>query len=212
MPCTSITQYIKQNHDSWYAFAINQDTYGLDCKPEDIILVRGTIKTSAWAVAAFIESGNHVHDVSFSGQVGPFADAGFNWASQQSRQSSFEYRTGPSRIKRTHSPRPSISSETAVAPSVKSGKLELPELEVAATMSSDVVPGDTKDQTVFLGYYKVKRRMWLGKKVVAAAGAEELPPDTSGQGPSASAVLSPTRELSVEMHPSHDRVGAIPSI
>ena len=91
-----VAQYIRQNHDFWHRFAIDPAKYGLDCKPEDIIFVRGTVKTSAWAVAALKDRGHSIHDVSFSGQIGPFADAGFKVSSQNVTESTFEQRSGPS--------------------------------------------------------------------------------------------------------------------
>jgi hypothetical protein len=174
MPSVDINKYILQNHDSWYTFATNPVTYGLDCKPEDIILVRSTVKTSSWAVAAFHDSGGRTHDVSFAGQIGPFADAGFQMASQTSTQAAFEQRSGPNRRAPSLAQIPSRQS----ASSRRSlGRLELPELEIAATMSQTVVPEHTKDQTVFLGSYRIKRRFWVGRKVVAAGGSADLPED-----------------------------------
>lgn len=44
-------RYMRQHHSSWYLYA--REELGIACKPEDIILVRGFVKTSAGTVAAF---------------------------------------------------------------------------------------------------------------------------------------------------------------
>ena len=181
MPANDIVQYIRQNHDSWYSFATNSMTYGLQCKPEEIIMIRGTVKTSAWQVAAFIDDGGHTHDVSFSGQIGPFVDAGFQVTSQTTQQPSHQHRSGPNKRLSTLAPiMPRVAGSSRPP-----GRLELPELEVAATMTTTNAPANTKDQTVFLSCYKIKRRVWFTKKVVAAGEPQEperddQPPGTPG--------------------------------
>lgn len=194
-----IVEYIRQNHDAWYSFATNSQTYGLQCKPEDIIMVRGTVKTSAWAVAAYRDSGNHTHNVAFSGQVGPVADAGFQLTSSSTVQSSFEHRAGPT----PNAARPTSLKPVASGTSSNHGKYELPELEVAATLSREEVPDNARNQTVFLGFYKVKRRYFLPKKIVANAGSDELPP---AEDPAQSSGMLMPPDVTVEINQPAQRV------
>ena len=192
---TSIQKYIRQHHDSWYQFAINPDTYGLECRPEDILMVRGFVKTSAWAVAAFNDSGNHLHSVDFSGQVGPFADAGFHLSSSQKKQALFEHRVGPVR-RAPRSPSPSARSHrssSSVSSTSSHGRIgsDLLEVDPAVELWRGDVP--QRDQTVFLGYYKVKRRRFRSLKIKAAGEPQD--------GPSSEDDHEPESDLSIELHP-----------
>ncbi|EKM58770.1 uncharacterized protein PHACADRAFT_85684 [Phanerochaete carnosa HHB-10118-sp] len=192
-PATDIVQYIRQNHDAWFGFATKPGTYGLMCKPEDIIMVRGTVKTSAWTVAAFQEAGTHVNDIELSAQAGSIADVGLQGSSSVSVYNSIEHRTGP---QRPSASRPaSLKPVTSGTPS-QHGKYDLPELEVAAEMSKETEPENKRNQTVFLGCYKVKRRFLLPKKIVAGAGPDELPP---GEDPAHPPAVAAADELAVEI-------------
>lgn len=185
VPCAqTITQYIRQHHDSWYAFATDPVKYGLECKPEDIIMVRGFVKTSAWAVAAFPDGGASQREVAFSGTAGPFANAGFHFAQQQQRQVAFEHRVGPSRGK----------SRT---PSIASGKARATEFPVPDV--GDAAEGEAaeRDQTVFLGYFKILRRKFWRKKIKAAGGYDSLPPGDDDES---------EPETAIEAHPRYEPV------
>ena len=180
----TITQYIRQHHDSWYTFATDPVKYGLECKPEDIIMVRGFVKTSAWAVAAFPDGGSSQREVAFSGTAGPFADAGFHFAKQQQRQVAFEHRVGPSRGKS----RP---------PSVASGKARATDFPMPDIGSSAGGESAERDQTVFLGYFKILRRKFWRKKIKAAGGYDTLPHiDDDESEP----------DTAIEAHPRHEPV------
>ncbi|KAI0347557.1 hypothetical protein BDW22DRAFT_1425571 [Trametopsis cervina] len=154
-------EYMRQHHKSWYAFATNRERLGIQCNREDLVLVRGTIKTSAWEVAAFMESGSHVHDVTFNGQFGPVVNAGLTYSNQHGNHATFEHRSSPRSIA-------SGSEQSAIAPS---------------TPASTSIPGFTtdpeKDQCIFLSYYKIKyRRPLLPKKIVANAEPRDPSPDS----------------------------------
>ena len=82
---------MRKHHDSWSEFARRR---GLDIQPEHIILVRGWVKTSEWAVAAFTDSGKN-HEVNFEANAGPFGKASFSVSYSSAVSMSVEHRTGP---------------------------------------------------------------------------------------------------------------------
>lgn len=133
-----------RNHQSWYDFAT---TAGIGLDPQDIILVRGTIKSSSWAVAAFFDAGKHVHEVSFNGQFGNVASIGVDYAQQQETFCSFEHRVGPHEPTHRHND---------------------------SSLAVDSERQDA-DQCVFMSYFKVKYRKFLWKKIVANAESSEPP-------------------------------------
>lgn len=198
MASRTVQRYIAHNHASWVHFA--NDVLGFSIKPEDIIFVRGTIKTSAWTVAAVYENKERSHQVSLQAQAGSLAEAGFHLSSSFASLSSIEHRSGPRRTRDgllIRGSTPYISLDTPIA-----------DVEKMLMASTDtLVPGRKKDQTVFLSYFKVKpRRLWLGKKVVAHAGYHELPP---GDDPSHSpdvTIVDQDEEVQVEIHPPTSQV------
>ena len=121
---------------------------------EDIILVRGWIKTSGWAVAAFIEKGQS-HEITFNGQFGSLAQAGFSLAMTESTMMSVETRYGPCR-------------RTELSKSLQSSSTAGMELDTER---------DSRVQCVFLLFYKVKDRYILPKKIIASASPHDLPED-----------------------------------
>lgn len=63
---TAFPEYIRQHHSSWCDLA---QAIGLALRPEDIILVRGWLKTSEWAIAAVLSEG-HAHTFSIGVDTG----------------------------------------------------------------------------------------------------------------------------------------------
>ncbi|KAI0086257.1 hypothetical protein BDY19DRAFT_370479 [Irpex rosettiformis] len=92
-PNRAFRDYMRKHHDSWYDFARRR---GLDIQPGHIILVRGWVKTSEWAVAAFTDSGKN-HEVNFEADAGPFAKASFSVSYSSAVSMSVEHRTGPTK-------------------------------------------------------------------------------------------------------------------
>ncbi len=82
---------MRAHHDSWYDFVRQRS---LDIQPEQIILVRGWVKTSEWAVASFTDSEKN-HEVNFEADAGPFAKASFSVSYSSAVSMSVEHRTGP---------------------------------------------------------------------------------------------------------------------
>lgn len=66
IPKERFIEYMRKNHDSWYAFAREKDCI---LNPEDVFMVRGWVKSSAWAVAAFM-GGDHTQEIQFVAQAG----------------------------------------------------------------------------------------------------------------------------------------------
>ncbi|KAF7796003.1 hypothetical protein EIP86_007172 [Pleurotus ostreatoroseus] len=171
LPSKSFTTYMGRYHASWYEFATNPDTYGLMLRPEDIVLVRGTIKTSAWALGAYVDNGNNVRGVSFTAQAGQVAGAAFEWSFSNQISSQFEHRIGGYlKTRAVLSPRPTLEEGRAHEP-------ELPEILAERQQGIITDPESPADQCVFLSYYKVKYRLGFLKKIAANAGPADLPDD-----------------------------------
>lgn len=92
-PNRAFRDYMRVHHASWCEFARAR---GLDIDPDHIILVRGWVKTAAWAVAAFTDSGKN-HEVNFDASAGPFAKASFSVSYSSAVSMSVEHRTGPAK-------------------------------------------------------------------------------------------------------------------
>ncbi|EIW55099.1 uncharacterized protein TRAVEDRAFT_74059 [Trametes versicolor FP-101664 SS1] len=92
LPCDTLTEYIKINHQSWYRFA--RDVFMLDIKEEDLIFVRGWVKTGQWAVAA---ATHHAKggEFSFSGNFSSAVSAVFSVRTDRETCMSIESRAGP---------------------------------------------------------------------------------------------------------------------
>lgn len=75
-PSLALTEYIKRNHQSWYRFA--RDVYMLDIKEEDLVFVRGWVKTGQWAAAAATATNRAKGGkFSFSGDFSPTLSPAF---------------------------------------------------------------------------------------------------------------------------------------
>lgn len=134
-------------------------------------MVRGTLKTSSWTVAVLKGPTNQTHSFSLSCSVGSATSTSVQASSDENLESSLQYRSGPHRHALV---RPSVGVTTS-SPSPQTYKYELPEVEAASTSFAEYDTVKAKDQTVFLSYYKVKRRPILPKRIVANAGPNELP-------------------------------------
>ncbi|KAI0092298.1 hypothetical protein BDY19DRAFT_591513 [Irpex rosettiformis] len=87
-------EYMLRYHESWCEYA--RDKRGLSLKNEDIILVRGFVKTSRWTVAAFLGSRSSTQQVTISGELGSVVNIGINYSSHEdARCSPVAPRSGP---------------------------------------------------------------------------------------------------------------------
>lgn len=149
-PNRAFQDYMRAHHDTWCEFA---KARGLDIEPDHIILVRGWVKTTEWAVAAFTDSGSN-HEVNFDAQAGPFAKASFSVSYSSAVSMSIEHRTGP--VRPVREPRASYGADEH-------------EFDVS------------QNQCVFLSYYEMRTRgFWAKRKIRAAAEPRSFggaPPD-----------------------------------
>lgn len=99
----SLREYMIRNHESWCDFALKQ--FDLLLRPEEIILVRGSVKTSEWAVAAFMDRGSS-HELELYGIAGHLANASFSVSVSCVGIEPVSYRSGPSL------PRAALGEET----------------------------------------------------------------------------------------------------
>jgi hypothetical protein len=136
-----ITDYMHKHHQSWYLFALSK---GLEIPPEDIILVRGFVKTSQWTVAAFVEAAA-AQEICFQAQTGPAA-LSMSISLSNDTTTSPEYRTGITKSKRA-AENGGSAQETDIV-----------------TMDEPLI----KDQCVFISRYKIRYRKFPWKKIEAA--------------------------------------------
>lgn len=83
---------MRKHHAYWYQLA--RDRIGFDCKPEDVVISRGWVKTTNWTVAAFLQEGRS-QKVSLQGQFTPLAGVGFDLSFANNSACLRECRTGP---------------------------------------------------------------------------------------------------------------------
>ncbi|KAH9919634.1 uncharacterized protein B0H18DRAFT_1195455 [Fomitopsis serialis] len=135
-----MTTYMRKHIDNWVAFA---ESMGLDLPEDRIMFVKGWVKTTHWALAAFREKGEngrcYVH-----GGLGPMGSASLGVTISRSTQHVAEARCGP-----------------APASSEASGN--------ASGRREGVDQTKPKNQCVLLHYFKCRRR-WRAPKIIQAAG------------------------------------------
>ncbi len=160
----SIIPYLKANIEHWNALALRLD---LDVAREPLLFVSGTVKTNDWGLGAFLTHGQSCV-AEFEAQV-PFAQAKLTW--RTSTQS-----VGNTEVRQRSAAEIQHIQELAA--------IESNEDPSASRQSLDSVRSfhQNKDQTLFLHYYKVKKRLWFNRVIKAAAGPHELDPDSSGEG------------------------------
>ncbi|KAI0650995.1 hypothetical protein C8Q79DRAFT_996596 [Trametes meyenii] len=150
-----VVTYLRENFDRWMEFA--NDDCGMILPQEQIYFVHGVVKTSRWACGAFQGSCRN-KEVSVNAQVLSLRNLSVSIAISSDDAARVDYNYGPVRLYETHKP--------PITRSVEKGAAEAPLKQ---------------DQCVFFNYFKAKRRLWLGLKVIeAAAGPHELPPDDQG--------------------------------
>lgn len=148
-------EYMLHHHQSWVDYATDTKYLGMRRKPEDIILVRGTVKTSSWTVGAFIGDGREDHEVALEGRLGPVVNVSFQYSLQESSECSpVPLRSGPAhRVSSTDIT--THPSRLLTNPASATGIAERTIKE--------------KYQCVFLSFYKMKYRRPLPRKIRAAA-------------------------------------------
>ncbi len=199
----AVKRYMLQNHDSWCNFA-SGDAFELGCKPDEIVFIKGFVKTSAWSVAAYRSGVRSTQTMALTGTVGGVGEAGFEFNIDSSEGYIFDTRYGPegreaqTPLLRSHSPRPSIASGEGKSPEI----LQEDSLS-AITSQENIAMNFPRDQSVFVSYYKIKHRIWWMRKIVANAGPHELPRGPDEDQPTA--VLAEF-DMSVEEVPARHGV------
>ncbi|KAL4245168.1 hypothetical protein ABKN59_009889 [Abortiporus biennis] len=226
-PNREFIEYFKRNKASWYDTAVNN--WSLDVQPEDLILIRGWIKTTEFSLAAIAQK-RYAYWFFPDREIDTFREmAGMKF--QPNSAQIIQYRTGPHRrtpypfIKYSESdpdhgvdpnnPNPTpfepvtIVAEAANPPTSP----EVDEVMEQASVTDededdDEVVSDEggstgvdsfdfeayntvainayRDQTIFLNYYKLRRRMFLPEKIVANGESEGRPPSPPPDGKSGS--------------------------
>lgn len=167
-------RYITENIATWQAFLENSP---FDINIEQLVIVRGFIKTIAWDAFAWTQNTNTrtieviggapgygslggYHAVAFMKETGPEHRS---WPPQQSAQTV----RGGSSVDLS----PSTSAEGS-----RSGSQTL----LVSPSQEHVSAEYSRNQMVFLSYYKIKRRAFFWLRLQAAAGYHELPPSPPG--------------------------------
>ena len=194
----SLAPFIRHNIDLWADFA--QSEHDLQIARDQLIFVSGVVKTEDWGLGAFTSHAKG-GEVAFNAQGPfPFFQGTFSVQAHRAQTGNIQYRAKPlarssDRDARSsssiRSPRPSISSEGAVAsPSEDSASASAERLVspgLASTSSLATPP--KRDQTLFIHYYKMKARWWMKRIVKAAAGPDDHDADRSGDGEDVAAGL-----------------------
>ncbi len=182
-PNAPFERYMLQHHASWHAFATDDRKLGIRCAKEDLVLVRGTMKTSSWTVGAFLGKIDRTQEVTVGAQVSAAAAAKFSLSSEYSEYHNCEQRSGPYDLLHGGDEHSDNSAEGRVAKR-------------------------TKDQCIFLNIYKLKHRKLLPTKIVA--NGERSTPDDRDDGSVGSPCTSvSSADYSVEMDTGNFPVSAV---
>ncbi|KAF9812914.1 hypothetical protein IEO21_05910 [Rhodonia placenta] len=87
-----LKNYFSKNINDWHTFAAGE--IGLEKKPEEILFVRGWVKTTRWAVAAFTNQAKSAK-ISFDGNFASPATASFALEASESIAPQHDRRSGP---------------------------------------------------------------------------------------------------------------------
>lgn len=161
---------MRENFESWLEFANANYSWGLDLKEEELLFVCSTIKTVRWAMAAFQGRTFRKKEGYVSGDFGPFASGGFSVNISNQALPANHYRHGP------------LQTGTL------RGEAALMHTEHSQSSRLQLRDGD---QTLFVHYYKMKRRafLWpLKEPIQAAGGPHQLPPGEGKPGMGATMV------------------------
>ncbi|KAI0365467.1 WD40 repeat-like protein [Pilatotrama ljubarskyi] len=173
-PSKKLTQYIRTSLDSWYHFAT--DVLDLDIAREDILFISGAVKTDNWALGAFLRRGSACQ-ISFQANAGSFAQGSFNISKVHEHTVEPEWRTKPDGASLSPSPSSASLATSPTAVDQSSSRMSITSLTLKKTPT-----GPKKDQTLFVNYYKMKRRFFRSRIVKAAAGYADLEHGGEGDG------------------------------
>ncbi|KAH9933270.1 hypothetical protein B0H21DRAFT_699524, partial [Amylocystis lapponica] len=152
-PTRKMANYMRQNFQNWHTFAT--EACDLDIQREDIIFVRGWVKTAEWAVAAFVYEGRAAQ-LTFNGDFAAGANAAFTLAMDTDVTVFPEYNMGP---------RGMFQQGRGFS------------LRGTASSDADAAEDQLHEQCVFLHYYKMRIRLFWPRVMKAAAGPLHPPRD-----------------------------------
>ncbi|KAI0352433.1 WD40 repeat-like protein [Trametes cingulata] len=167
-PSKKLIRHIRTNMDSWYHFAT--DVCDLDIAREDILFISGAVKTDNWALGAFLHRGSACQ-ISFQVSAGSIAQGSFNVSKVHEHMVEPEWRTKPEGA--SMSPSPS-SASLATSPAAIDSDPSSSHVSIASLTLKKTPSGPNKDQTLFVNYYKMKRRFFMNRVMKAAAGPADL--------------------------------------
>lgn len=160
LPSRRMANYMRRNYASWHTFAT--ETLDVDITKEEIIFVRGHVKTKEWAVAAFVHEGRSAQ-LTVNADAGSVASAAFSFSHSTDVTVPPERNQGPKNKKHGHR-----------------------RSHGGARRSATQHDEDKADQCIFLHYYKLKVRLGFWTTVMkAAAGPHELSPGPDDDDPGA---------------------------
>ncbi len=160
-----VINYMRHNFDSWLEFANASYSWGLGLRPEDLLFIVGTMKTTQWALAAFQGDMFRHKDGYVSGQFGPVGNVGFSIQISNQPLPNTHFRLCPP------PPAPQVGDERRTSYRNHDTSAGLPLAE--------------PNQCLFIHYYKMMRRLWWKGPMQAAAGPHQLPPEADNPGPDA---------------------------
>lgn len=87
-----LKNYFSKNISNWHTFAAEE--LGLDKKPEDIIFVRGWVKTTRWAMAVFTNQAKSAK-ISFNGDFASPTTSSFSFSMSKPKHLQCNHHSGP---------------------------------------------------------------------------------------------------------------------
>ncbi|KAI0753572.1 hypothetical protein BC629DRAFT_1297029 [Irpex lacteus] len=179
-------EYMLRHHANWYAFATDHQKFGIRCAKEDLVLVRGTMKTTSWTVGAFLGTTDSAHKISIGAQASAAASAKVSLSSGYRELHNCEQRSGPY----------SLSQNPKDNRRYSDGRVD----------------ATSRNQCIFLNIFKLKHRKLLPHKVVANGDltSSDNPKDDSSDGGTGTPVSC--AEFAIEMDPGFVPVSALASV
>ena len=145
-------QYMLDNYPAWLDFARKE---GVDCSWDELIFVRGTIKTTpSWAAGVYVCDGRLV-SASFGLAAGGIAKVGFDAKAEKRFRVPFHSRVAPTSNARTTNP-----TNDGVVDSRNTTDDHIFEWPEDAVARDKEIAVDGADQCIFLRCFMLKRK-WL---------------------------------------------------
>ncbi|EMD31093.1 hypothetical protein CERSUDRAFT_120141 [Gelatoporia subvermispora B] len=146
-----LVNHIRQNFEHWYQFVTEE--LDRDLQREELIVVRGWVKTTHWAVAAFAEGG-HSGSLTFNTNFAIPASVSLNINVSANVAVCKQHRISTNHREQSTQTLPMLTGSESSLHSLEGGEI-------------------SANQCIFLHYYKVKlRRFWRWRPIDIKAEAE----------------------------------------